>query len=529
MKLGHLPIQWKIAILSLGIVLFSIIIGGIVILGTMIRFREEELGSRLMVIARTVAEMSTVQANVAKAEGWKIIDPIVERLRIINDITYIVVLDMDHRRLSHPSSERIGSYFSGEDAEPAFAEHAYTSKVKGEMGTAIRAYVPIINQEHQQIGVVVAGALLPSVPELISSQQGSILLTLFLCLLFGLWGSWRLAAHIKRQMFNREPHELARMFEEHTAAFQVMHEGVIAIDKDETITIFNEKAKQIFHTSGDVIGRKIREVIPDSRLPEILELDHPVYNQELRMRDALIWSNRTPIKVGNQTVGALAIFQDRTEVARMAEELTGVKSFVEALRVQAHEHMNKLHTIAGLIQLDQKEKALDYLFQVSTEQEKLSRFFKNHFAFDNISGLLLSKVGRGKELGITVTIDPNSRLTRFPPYLDEHDFVLLLGNLIENAYDALLATDRNEKEVYISIREREQRLVIIVEDNGCGMDQPTRARMLEKGFTTKSGENHGYGLYLIAGIVAKGKGTLSCESEPDAGTSFTITFSMEGE
>lgn len=39
----------------------------------------------------------------------------------------------------------------------------------------------------------------------------------------------------------------------------------------------------------------------------------------------------------------------------MAEELTGVKNFVEALRVQNHEHMNKLHTIAGLIQLGKSE------------------------------------------------------------------------------------------------------------------------------------------------------------------------------
>ncbi len=50
-------------------------------------------------------------------------------------------------------------------------------------------------------------------------------------------------------------------------------------------------------------------------------------------------------------LGAVAMFKDRTEVKKLAEELTGVKAFVQALRVQTHEHKNKLHTIAGLLQL----------------------------------------------------------------------------------------------------------------------------------------------------------------------------------
>ncbi len=99
-------------------------------------------------------------------------------------------------------------------------------------------------------------------------------------------------------------------------------------------------------------------MIPDTRLPEILQLNQPVYNRELQVRNLNILSNRVPIKVNNHTVGAVAIFQDRTEVKKLAEELTGVKSFVSALRVQNHEYMNKLHPIAGLIQLGNKDKAL---------------------------------------------------------------------------------------------------------------------------------------------------------------------------
>ncbi len=63
----------------------------------------------------------------------------------------------------------------------------------------------------------------------------------------------------------------------------------------------------------------------------------------------------------------------------MAEELTGVRAFIEALRVQNHEYMNKLHTIAGLIQLGKTSEALAYVFEEKEEQESLMYFYAHVF------------------------------------------------------------------------------------------------------------------------------------------------------
>lgn len=517
-------------LLSVGIVLFSLLIGGIIILGSLIRLTEQELGQRLITTARTVAEIPLIHKQILEPEGWKAIAPTARKIRIVNNVTYIVVMDMNGVRFSDPLEERIGTVFRGRGAEAAFAEHTYVQKVRGEMGTALRAYVPIMNQDHQQVGVVMVGHVLPSLYEIAMSQRESMMITFFLSLLFGIWGSYQLAKHMKKQMFNLEPQEIARILEERTATFHAMHEGVIAIDNQERITIFNEKAKQVFGISGDVLGKPIRQVIPDTRLPEVLERQMSFYNHELHVKNALIWSNRVLIKVNDKVVGALAIFQDRTEVASMAEELTGVKAFVDALRVQTHEHMNKLHTIAGLLQLDQKEKALRYLFEVSEQQEELSSFLQSKITDHSISGLLLSKVSRGKELGIQVEIDRRSSLERFPPYMDHHNFVLILGNLIENAFDAVQQSEREEKEIYISIEQDDEICSILVEDNGIGMSEETQQRMLEQGFSTKQQEHRGLGLYLVNQLVKKGKGELKCESQPGGGTSFLITFPMkEGE
>ncbi|HUC91918.1 MAG TPA: sensor histidine kinase [Paenibacillus sp.] len=525
----RLRIYWKIVLLSFGLVLFSLLIGGIVLIGSVTRLQEKELSQRLTITAQTVANLPSVVESISSSPNPAAhIAPLADNIRILNDVAYIVVLDMDRKRLSHPLSERIGTTFDSADGDPAFAEHTYVSKVRGEAGIGLRSYVPIMNESREQIGVVVAGGLLPGLGELVRAEKRSIAVTSLLSLIFGIFGSALLARHIKRQMFDLEPHEIARMFRERTAAFQAMHEGVIAIDRNENVTIMNERAKRIFGVKHNVTGLPIREVIPGTRLPEVLKSGEAILGKELNIGGTVIWSNRIPIRENGVPVGAIAIFQDRTDVTRMAEELTGVREFVHALRAQNHEHMNKMHTIAGLLQLGKQKEALDYLFAIAERQEEITRFLQGHFHDDAVAGLLLGKISRGKELDVEITIDPESRLERFPELLDRHDFVLLLGNLIENAFDALAASDAAFKEIYLSVRQNEKLLSLSIEDNGCGMTEKTKARMLECGYTTKNGESRGMGLYLLNEIVMKGNGALKCHSSIGLGTSIEILFPMKG-
>jgi two-component system sensor histidine kinase DctS len=368
------------------------------------------------------------------------------------------------------------------------------------------------------------GIVLPTFFEMVWDLRIEIAVASVLSLLFGGWGAWLLASKMKKQMLNLEPHEIAHMVQERTETFNAMHEGIIAINKNEVITIFNDKAKLMMGISGEIIGKNIRKVVPDSRLPEILMLQKPIYNKELTVRGLNIVSNRVPIKLNGEIIGAVAIFQDRTEVKKLAEELTGVKAFVNALRVQNHEHMNKLHTIAGLLQLGNPKKALEYIFSTTEEHEELTQFLSKNIKSESISGLLLGKYSRAKELGIHLQIDRNSRLTSFPASLDEHDFVIIIGNLIENAFDSFKASTTAEQNIYMSIEENKDFITILVEDNGVGIPEKMKPLIFKKGFSTKKSRERGYGLFLIKEIVEKAHGTIEVESYPGKGTTFMITF-----
>lgn len=527
-----MPVNGKILLVTFFIIAFSFLLGGIFVLSNLLSEQEKDFEQRAMLVARTVSNMPELSKHLKNTdiqEASTNVNAIVDGIRIINKAEYIVVMNMDRVKLSHPSRKEIGRPSESMDLNAAFSEHYYISKAQGEVGVIIRAFAPVIDDTKKQVGIVIVGYPVPTFIKMIESYGREILITVLMSLIFSIWGAYTLGKHIKRQMFGLEPHEIAKMYVERTETFNAMHEGIIAVDKDMNITIFNEKAGNILGVGTETenyISRKIYEVLPDTRLPEIVETGKPIYNQELYINNHSILSNRVPINVNGEIVGAVAMFKDLTTVKKLAEEVTGVKAFVQALRVQTHEHKNKLHTIAGLLQLGHTKQALEYVTTATESEASLTKFLNERFHNENISGLLLSKVSYGKELGIQLEIDRKSHFKRFPPLLDHHDFVVLFGNLIENAFEALNVLSKEDKYVSISVDEHDGILAIAVSDNGIGMSEEVLDRMFENGYSTKANENRGIGLHLIYEIVKKGHGDIEVTSEIMEGTSFLILFEL---
>lgn len=96
MNKKKLSIRWKITILSYILVIFSFLIGGIVLIGNIQHTEERELKKRLMNTARTVSEMTEVKEALARKKQTEAVRHAVEEIRMINEADYIVVMDMNH-------------------------------------------------------------------------------------------------------------------------------------------------------------------------------------------------------------------------------------------------------------------------------------------------------------------------------------------------------------------------------------------------------------------------------------------------
>jgi two-component system, CitB family, sensor histidine kinase DctS len=518
-------LRTKIVFLVFSLVLLSSGVSGTLLIEKVFLAIEKEIGQRALSIARSVSQVDQIIDYVGIPGGWRVIEPVAERIRLATNVEYIVILDMDKVRYSSPVKERIGTLFQGGDESPAFAEHAYISRATGVNGPSVRAFVPIMKNSVQE-GVVVVGIVTPTYMKLLWDYRSDLYLTLFIALSVGFVGSFLLAYNIKKQMFNMEPQEIARLLEERVAVFHSIGEGIIAIDRNYKITIANPEAYRILGLNKPIVGSIIHHVIPDSPLVPVIESGVPEYNQDRMIGSARVLISIIPIKFKETIVGAVATFRDKTDVYNLAEELTGVKQFIEALRVQNHEYMNKLHTIAGLIQLGKPDQALTYIFDITEQQQELAAFLTNNICDYAISGLLLGKVSRARELGIDLQIDRNSRLRSIPKPWDTSILVAILGNLLENAMESFQGQALEERHIFCSILDYDPSLQIIVEDNGSGIPKKVQDLIYIQGFSTKENKhkNRGIGLALIHQYVQNVGGTIDLESSPGKGTVFTINI-----
>ena len=524
----QLPLRWKITFLSFGLIALAVLIGGMILIENFSLTLENEIGSRALAVARTVAQIEEIQSNVGTPDGDAVIQPVAEKIRLATNVEYIVVTDMDRTRFSHPLQDRIGEQFEGDDIGPALADHEIISQAVGILGPSVRAFVPIkVDEGTRQVGVVVVGILTPTVTRLLSDIRTTFYVSLLLALFIGLAGSVYLANNIKRTMHNMEPAEMARLMEERVSVFHAIGEGIIAIDREMNITVINQEARRILALKGDYIGTPVMDLIPDSHLTRTVETGASQYNQERVINNTDILVSRIPIVVNGEIVGAVATFKDKSELHTLAEELTGVKKFIEALRVQNHEHANKLHTIAGLIQLKQYEEAIDYIFDVTAEQEELTLFLTKNIKDYSIAGLLFGKYSRAKELRIELSIDPLTHLDELPIGINSSTAVIIIGNLIENAMDAVTGLTPQRKQIQVLIRNLPEYFLIRVKDLGVGIAPEHLGEIFRAGFSTKAKENRGVGLSLVYQHVMNAGGEIRVESELDEYTNIEIRIPNE--
>lgn len=525
-----LGIQFQIAVLVLVVVLVSIITGGLVLVREFSLRLEREMGLRAMAIGRTLAQLPELQENVGRPGGEAIIQPIAERARLATNAAYVVVIDMNLVRYSHPLREYLGKKFSGSDVWAALANHEYLSRAQGVLGPSIRAFVPI-KTDHgtRQVGVVVVGILTPTPREILATIRFPLYLFALAGLFAGAVGGVFLARKIKRAMFNLEPWEIARLLEERLAIFQSIREGVVAVDGSHRITVANEEACRLIGLPAAPLGRPVQAVAPELRLGETVAQGLAVLNEECVLGNQVcLMVNRLPIRVRGKIVGAVATFRDLTEVRQMAEELTGVKKLVDALRAQGHEHRNRLHTIAGLIQLGYYDEALDFIFRATAEEENLAVFLAKRVKEAGVAGLLLGKYNRARELRVELELDPQTCLTALPPGVDAGTVVTILGNLLDNALEAAAIMPPERRTVICCVREEEGTLCLRVTDRGPGIPPELREKIFETGFSTKGSVNRGLGLALVQSHVRRLGGEIHVSSD-ETGTTFCVRLPARGK
>jgi two-component system CitB family sensor kinase len=325
-----------------------------------------------------------------------------------------------------------------------------------------------------------------------------------------------LASRLKRQTFGLEPYEIAGLLEEREASLQGIHEGAIATDGNGTITLANDEARRLLVLPADCVGRKVSQVLPQGRLLKFLSGGLNDQDEVLLAGDRVLLASRRAIRVRGREIGHVATVRDSTELAGLATGL-GVDSLTDALRAQAHEFANRLHTIAGLVQIGRGDDAMKLIAQTSGIHQELTEALLDRVGDPVLGALLLAKAAVASERGIELRVSDDTVMTR--SILDSEDLITLLGNLIDNALDA--AASSTERWVSLSVTEQHHELVIKVHDSGPGVPENLDGQMFQEGFSTKAGrKRRGFGLALVRQVARRHGGDVTVVN--DGGAMFTV-------
>jgi two-component system CitB family sensor kinase len=513
----RMTLRAKINLLVLLNILFVLVLVLSALSYLVIYKKFQDAGDRALFLARTVAGMPQVIQAFQEPDPSSIIQPLAEDLRKKAKAEFIVVANMDLIRYSHTNPEKIGKPLDGEDREKdrqVLQGQEIESTAVGSLGLSVRGKTPIFDASRRQIGLVSVGFLVQDIWNDIYSLLFKIAVIGVIALLFGLGGAYLLSGHIKKQIFNMEPGEIAFITQEQAAILDSIREGIIAINSDGQITTCNLEAKKILEMENrDLKGRDIGSILPASRLTEVLDGGVIHKDEPMIIGNTLVITNRVPVQANGKIIGAVATFRDKLQLDQIDRRLADIGQYADSLRSQRHEFMNKLHLISGLIKMKEYDMVNELIGQINEEQQSLLNFFLTRIHDPAIVGVLIGKMHRSKELGIQLVVHPDSSLPDPCPHRDI--VITILGNAIENSLESIAGTSNNPASgtVTVSFQDDRERLTISIQDTGPGIDPKLGETIFHDGVSTKGG-GRGFGLALLARLVSNVGGDLSIVSSP---------------
>src|SRR6266568_1105598 len=518
----RLPLAYQILVFQVAIILLSALMGAAAAVWQASQELDRQYEQRSLAIAESVASNSAIQDALLSGDPNGLIQKTAEQVRQSTGATYVVVTDREGIRYSHTNPALIGKPVD-ENPNTVLAGNSWIGVQRGTLGVSARGKAPIF-YGGGVIGMVSVGFLETAVFNQLMAELPGFAVTVLLALGLGVAGSWLLASRLKRQTFGLEPYEIAGLLEEREASLQGIHEGAIATDRDGTITLANDEAQRLLGLPAGCAGRKITQVLPQGRLLAFLSGKLKDEDEVLLAGDRVLVGSRRAIHARGREIGHVATFRDSIELAGLGQGM-GVDSLTDALRAQAHEFANRLHTIAGLVQMGHGEEAMKLIAQTSGVHQELTEALLERVGDPVLGALLLAKAAVATERGIELRVSDHTVMSRSS--LASEDLITLLGNLIDNAFDAAAASD-GQRWVSVSVTEHGTDVVMHVHDSGPGIQEGFDGQIFQEGFSTKNGtgrKRRGFGLALVRQIAQRHGGTV--EVVNDGGALFTVRIPMK--
>ncbi len=521
-RLGrNLSVARQVLLLQVLVVLVLVVVSVALAAYDARRDTREAATDRAVSVAEAVADSPTITEALGTPDPSATIQPFADRVYQDSDVDFVVVMSMDRIRYSHPEPDNIGKRFIG-DVGTAPEGRPFTQQFTGTLGPSMRAVVPVFAADGSRrvVAMVSVGITISSIDVQLRHDLALIGISALLVLGVGLAGTWLVGRRLRRQTHGLGPAEITRMYEYYTAVLGAVREGLLLLDTGGRVQLVNDEARRLLDLPDDVLGRPLAELglapgLVRAALGRTAEADD-IY----LAGDRVLVVSSSPATWQGADVGAVVTLRDHTELRAVTGELDVVRGLSDSLRAQNHESANRLHTMVSLIELGRVDEAVDFATEELQVAQLLTDQVVGAVGDPVVEALLLGKNADAAERGIQLHIEGGLPHTEVPA----RDLVTILGNLVDNAFEALAHAD--VRRVRVTLGGDPTAVVVAVEDSGPGLDDDAAAHALERGWTTKGSAEvgRGVGLALVAQVARRHGGDVEIGRSELGGARFTVTL-----
>ncbi|MFG2806472.1 SpoIIE family protein phosphatase [Streptomyces sp. DT199] len=289
-----------------------------------------EARRRSTAVAQTFAHSPGVLAALRAPDPSRILQPLTEEARRSAGVDFIVVMDTNGIRYTHPLPDRIGKQFVGEIG-PSLAGKVYVESVDGPLGREVQATVPIENARDEVVGLVSAGMKVKNVesqlnrqlPIILGAGAGALVLSTGVTALVG--------RRLRRQTHSLAPDEMTLMYEHHDTVLHSVREGVLIVSADGRLMLANDEARRLLELPPDAEGRLVSGLPgldPETRA--LLASGREATDEVHPAGERLLAVNQRPTEHRGGTKGTVVTLRDSTELqavtgrAEVARERLGL-------------------------------------------------------------------------------------------------------------------------------------------------------------------------------------------------------------
>ncbi|MFF1558766.1 ATP-binding protein [Streptomyces sp. NPDC058279] len=445
-----------------------------------------------------------------------------ERIRRATGAEYVVVVDLNGIRHSHPSPDRIGRPVSTDPGE-ALAGREVMEIDEGTLGRSARGKVPLVAADGEIVGAVSVGIAYDSVRDRLIGAIPGLLAYAGGALAVGALAAYLLSRRIQRQTRDLAFSDISALLAEREAMLHSIREGVIALDRDDRVRLVNDEAARLLglspHSVDALAGRALDDVLGAGRTTDVLA-GRVTGRDLLTVRGSrVLVANRMPTEDG----GAVATLRDRTELEHLARELDSTRGLIEALRAQDHEHANRLHTLLGLLELGLHDEAAEFVTEVAGVHRSTAEEVTERVRDPLLAALLVGKGAVAAERGVSLRLADRTSLP--DRLVDPGGLVTITGNLVDNALDAAVGSAAPWVEV--ELRAEGRSAVLHVRDSGPGIPAGRSEEIFTEGWSTKQPSAHrerGLGLALVRRLAERQGGAVRAGGTADGGAEFSVVL-----